>query len=109
MLPGMDPKKMQAVLRQMGVKSENLQASKVVIYTENGNLIVENPEVVQITMQGQKSFQISGSVKMENSISEADIEMVMKETGCNVEDAKNALEKSGGDIAQAIMSFEEKE
>ena len=96
-------------MRQMGIKSENISSSKVVIYTENGNLVIEDPEVVQITMQGQKSFQISGTVKTETTISEADVELVMKETNCSAEEAKDALEKSNGDIAQAILSFEEKE
>lgn len=105
----MDPKKMQSMMRQMGIKSENISSSKVVIYTENGNLVIEDPEVVQITMQGQKSFQISGTVKTETTISEADVELVMKETNCSAEEAKDALEKSNGDIAQAILSFEEKE
>jgi nascent polypeptide-associated complex subunit alpha len=107
MIPGgMDPKKMQAMMRQMGIKSEDISATKVVIETESGqSLIIENPQVTQITMQGQKSFQIAGDVRMEDKSSSDDIKLIMEKTGCSEEAAKDALEKSGGDIAQAILSL----
>jgi len=108
MIPGgMDPKKMQAMMRQMGIKSEDIAASKVIIETSTDSIIIEAPQVVQITMQGQKSFQISGDVRTEPRISEEDVKMVMEQAGCSEADAKAALEKSGGDIAQAILSLSE--
>jgi nascent polypeptide-associated complex subunit alpha len=107
MMPsGMDPKKMQALMRQMGIKSEEISATKVIIETDSGeSLIIENPQVTQITMQGQKSFQIAGDVRKETKASSDDIKMVMEKTGCSEDAAKEALEKSGGDIAEAILSF----
>lgn len=108
MIPGgMDPKKMQAMMRQMGIKSEEIPSSKVVIETESGALVIENPQVVKVTMQGQTSFQISGDVKKEERISDEDIKMVMEQAGCSDEDARAALEKNEGDIAQAILSLSE--
>ncbi len=109
MIPGgMDPKKMQAIMRQMGIKSEEIQSRKVVIETESGqSIIIENPQVTQITMQGQKSFQIAGDVKVEDNSSADDIKLIMEKTGCSEEAAKEALEKAGGDIAQAILSLSE--
>lgn len=104
---GMDPKKMQAVMRQMGIKSEDIQASRVTIETSSGSIIIEEPQVVQITMQGQKSFQISGSVRKEEKSSADDVKMVMEQAGCSEEDAKAALEKSNGDIAEAIVLLTE--
>jgi nascent polypeptide-associated complex subunit alpha len=107
MIPGgMDPKKMQALMRQMGIKSEDIAAKKVVIETDSGSsIIIENPQVTQITMQGQKSFQIAGDVRTEEKASGDDIKLVVEKTGCSEEAAKSALEKSGGDIAEAIMSL----
>jgi nascent polypeptide-associated complex subunit alpha len=102
----MDPKKMQAVMRQMGIKSEEIAATKVVIETEPGrSIVIENPQVTQITMQGQKSFQIAGDVRTEERASGDDIKLVMEKTGCSEEAAQAALEKSAGDIAQAILSL----
>jgi len=107
MMPGMDPKKMQSLMKQMGIKSEDIDAQKVVIETSSGSIIIDQPQVVQITMQGQKSFQISGNVRTEEKSSSEDLKMVMEQTGCTEDQAKGALEKSGGDIAQAIVSLSE--
>ncbi|MFH0737001.1 MAG: nascent polypeptide-associated complex protein [Candidatus Micrarchaeota archaeon] len=108
MIPGgMDPKKMQAMMRQMGIKSEDIAASKVIIETSSNSIIIEQPQVVQVTMQGQTSFQISGQVRREARISEEDVKMVMEQAGCSEDAAKAALEKSQGDIAQAILSLSE--
>ena len=103
MLPGgMDPKKMQAMMKQMGIKSDQIPARIVTIETDSGKIFIDNPEVVQITMQGQKSFQISGHVRMEEGSGE-DIKLIMEKTGCSEEEAKAALTKSDGDIAEAIV------
>jgi nascent polypeptide-associated complex subunit alpha len=108
MIPGgMDPKKMQAMMRQMGIQSEEINAKSVVIETDSGKMIVDNPQVTQITMKGQKSFQISGEVRVEEGSPEDDIKMVMEQAGCSEEDAKAALEKTNGDIAEAIVSLSE--
>ncbi len=110
MIPGgMDPKKMQAMMRQMGIQSEELDAKKVTIETSSGTLVIESPQVVQITMQGQKSFQISGEVRTQSYTAE-DLGLVMEQAGCSEAQAREALEKSNGDIAQAIVLLsEEKE
>jgi len=109
MIPGgMDPKKMQALMRQMGIKSEEIDAKVVTIETSSGRLIIENPSVTQITMQGQKSFQVSGDVKEDSSaFSDDDVKMVVEQAGCSEDEAKAALEKSSGDIAAAILSLTE--
>jgi len=104
MLPGMDPKNMAKMMKQMGIKSEELEASKVTIeLKEGGRLVVFEPSVVQIEMQGNKSFQISGKVHEEQEAGEDDIKMVMESAGCSREEAMNALRETGGDIAEAII------
>jgi nascent polypeptide-associated complex subunit alpha len=108
MIPGgMDPKKMQALMKQMGIRSEEVDASKVTIETATGTIIIEQPQVTKITMQGQSSFQIAGSVRVEEKASAEDIKMVMEQAGCSEDAARGALEKSGGDIAEAILSLSE--
>jgi nascent polypeptide-associated complex subunit alpha len=106
MIPGgMDPRKMEAAMRQLGIKSEPIEAKSVTIETASGRLVIDKPQVVQITMQGQKSFQISGDVRSESSGD--DVKMVMEQAGCSLEEARAALEKSGGNIAEAIISLTE--
>ncbi|MFN7991173.1 MAG: nascent polypeptide-associated complex protein [Candidatus Micrarchaeia archaeon] len=102
---------MQAMMRQMGIKSEEIEALKVTIEASGGRtIIIEQPQVTKITMQGQSSFQIAGNVRVEEKAAADDLKLIMEQTGCSEEQAKGALEKSGGDIAAAILSLtEEKE
>ena len=104
MLPGMDPKNMAKMMKQMGIKSEEIDAVKVTIeLKEGGRLVVFEPQVVQIEMQGQTSFQVSGKVTEEQDAGEDDIKMVMETAGVSREEAQNALRETGGDIAEAII------
>ena len=104
MLPGMDPKQMSKMMKQMGIKSDELEATKVTIeLKEGGKLVVFEPQVVQIEMQGQKTFQVSGKVHEEQDAGEDDIKMVMETAGVSREEAMNALRETGGDIAEAII------
>jgi nascent polypeptide-associated complex subunit alpha len=108
MIPGgMDPKKMQAMMRQMGIQSEEISANSVVIETDAENIIIDSPQVTRISMQGNVSFQITGIVRKEEKTSSEDIKMVMEQAGCKEDEAKDALEKSGGDIAEAIVLLTE--
>ncbi|MFH1685418.1 MAG: nascent polypeptide-associated complex protein [Candidatus Micrarchaeota archaeon] len=104
MIPGaMDPKKMQAMMKQMGIQSDDIPATSVVIETESEKMTILNPQVVKITMQGQESFQITGSVQVEEKTSSEDLKMVMEQAGCSEEEARSALEQTNGDIAEAIL------
>ncbi len=104
---GLDPKKMQALMKQMGIAQKEIDASKVTIEKNDGNkIIIENPSVTKITMQGQDSFQISGNTREEagSLISESDIKTVMEKTGVSRKQAVETLEKTG-DLAEAILEL----
>ena len=103
----LDPKKMQAVMKQMGIKQEEIDALRVVIETPEKNIIVEPASVQKIVMQGQESFQVTGEAReetRESGISEDDIRMVMEKTGKSEDEARKALEKTH-DIAEAILEL----
>lgn len=105
---GLNPKKMQAVMKQMGISQEEINASRVIIEKQdNTKIIINNPSITKIKIQGQENFQISGEISEESIISQEDIEMVSKETNSSKEEAKKALEKFQGDIAEAIISLKE--
>lgn len=109
MIPGgMDPKKMQGMMKQMGIKSEEIPAKRVIIETESGNYVVDEPQVVEITVQGQKSYQVSGESRFEETVKEEDIKMVMDQASCSKEEAVEALQQTKGDIAEAIVYITEK-
>jgi nascent polypeptide-associated complex subunit alpha len=104
----LDPKKMQAVMKQMGIAQEDIPSSKVTIEKQDGGKIVINePSVTRIKMQDQESFQISGEVSEDSDegeamFSEKDIKTLVEQTGCSEKQAKAALEKTG-DLVEAIM------
>ncbi len=109
MFPNLDPKKMQSVMRQMGINQEDVPASKVIIEKEDGNkIIIQNPSITKIKIQNQESFQISGDVEEAEgeNFSGEDIDVVMQKTKCTEEEAKEALEETG-DLAEAILKLSE--
>ena len=97
------------MMKQMGIKSKPIDASEVVIKTSGGKLIISNPQVTEITMQGVKTYQIVGDVSesAEDSkkYTEEDVKLVIEKAGCSKEKAEEALEKSEGDIAEAIIDL----
>lgn len=103
---GLDPKKMQQVMKQLGMKQEDIKAERVVIECSDKNIVIEEPNVVKIVMQGQESFQITGQVsEVEKGISEKDIEQVMETARVSREKAETALKEADGDLAEAILSL----
>lgn len=104
---GMNPAKMQGMMKKMGIAQSNLPVRRVVFEMADGNLVIDNPSVVKISMQGQISYQVTGEAVEESaeSFSDEDVEMVVGQTGKSEDEVKAALETSDGDIAEAIMAL----
>src|SRR4030042_4943605 len=108
MFPGMNPKKMQAIMSQMGIKQEEIDANRVIIETSEKNIIINNPSVIKINMKGQENFQISGEISEEESEQDntkQDIKKIIEKTGCSEKQAKKALEETNGDLTEAILNL----
>lgn len=107
MMPGsMDPKKMQKMMKQMGLKTQQVDAEKVKIEGKD-NYVVKNPQVTLIDMKGKKTFQIMGDIQEGKSkpYTDEDVEMVMDKGNVSKEEAEKALEATEGDIAEAITGL----
>jgi len=105
MLPNIDPKQMQQMLKQLGMKMEDVSASQVVIKTDSGNITINDPKVVKTIMKGQVIYQVSGQTQQE-AFSEEDIELVMEQSGVkDKEKIKETLEQTKGDVVEAIMKL----
>ena len=107
-LGGLDPKKMQGMMKQLGIKQEEVAAKRVVIEKEDGGkIIIDEPSVSKITMQGQDSWQVTGEAREEEEegLREEDIKLVMEKTGKSEEESRKALEEAGGEVAQAIIDL----
>ena len=114
---GMNPKQMKQMMGRMGIKADEIEAEKVVIYTATKNIVIENPEVMKMNAQGQQIYSISGGKTREESasaekldslvveISEEDVNIVAEQTGAERDAARKALVETGGDIAGAIMKL----
>lgn len=108
MLPGISPKKMQAMMKQMGISQNEIDASRVTIdKTDGSKIVINNPSVQKVTMQGQETFQISGDISEESGevgISEEDINVIVEKTGASKEKARETLEKTG-DLTESILEL----
>lgn len=79
---------------------------KIVISTPKGSYIFDAAEVAAMTMQGITTYQITGEPRFEPSapeIPEDDVKMVAEQAQVSPDSAREALRKTGGDIAEAII------
>lgn len=102
----MDPRLVKQAMKKMGMKQEDIPAHEVLIKCGDKNLIIRNPNVQKIVMMNEVSFQITGDVEESSAISEEDIHTVMQQASCSKEDARKALEKTQGDLAEAILDLQ---
>ena len=107
MFGGLDPRKMQAMMKQLGMKQEEIDALRVVIECSDKNIVIEPANVQKIVMQGQESWQVTGEAREESSeegISEDDVKLVMEKSGKSEKEVRKALEETK-DIAEAIIEL----
>ncbi|MCD2198425.1 nascent polypeptide-associated complex protein [Halobacterium sp. KA-4] len=122
---GMNPQKMQQMMKQMGIDVDEIDATEVVIKRADGDqLVFDNPDVTKMDARGQETYQIIGEPETVESageieaeaeveapgesggIPEDDIELVVQRTGATEADARAALEATDGDLAAAISRLE---
>ncbi len=108
---GLDPRKMQQMMKQMGIETQEFdKVEEVIIKLEDKELYFTNPDVTLMDIKGQKTYQVIGEpeeLKREFEPDDEDVELVMDQSGCSNEEAIEALKESDGDIADAIMLVQE--
>jgi nascent polypeptide-associated complex subunit alpha len=106
MFPKLNPKQMEKAMKRMGVQQKEIPATEVIIKTEDKDLIIKDPQVMKVNMMGQESLQITGEIQeIETKVKQEDIDTVAEQANVSKEEAQAALEKSNGDLAQAILSL----
>jgi nascent polypeptide-associated complex subunit alpha len=113
MMPGINPRQMQQMMRKMGIQQVEIPATEVIIRTPDKEIVVLNPQVSKVNMMGQESLQVVGELherplSSEPEISEDDVKTVMAQADVSEEEAREAIEENGGDLAAAIMSLQKK-
>ncbi|MCK5627669.1 nascent polypeptide-associated complex protein [Candidatus Bathyarchaeota archaeon] len=105
------------MMQKMGMDTKSLDDVRdVTIRTSDRKIIIEEPSVMSIAMQGQNMFQVTGGTIREETITsetkvtipEEDVKMVAEQANVSMDDAQKALEGSGGDLAEAIVSLKKK-
>jgi len=117
-MPGgrMNPKQMKAMMKRMGIDQQELaDVEEVIIRTKTKELVIKDAGVTAVTVQGQKSYQVVGTVQErerkreegseEGGIPQEDIKLVMEQTGCTSSEAKKALQETDGAPAEAILKI----
>ena len=127
---GMDPRKMEQMMKQMGIDMDELDAESVVIVTEDEELVFDAPQVTKMDAQGQETYQIVGSPETHQvaggdteldagdadaetdasgadaGIPDDDVELVAERAGVPPSTARETLESVDGDLAAAISELE---
>lgn len=109
-MPGrMNPRQMERMMKKMGMNMEEMEGVKeVVIYTETKEVHINDASVTVMNVQGSKNYQIQGTVTekvLKAEIPKEDIILVMEQANVSEEEAKAALEKAGGEPAEAIINL----
>src|SRR3989338_190506 len=113
MFPGMSPREMQKAMKRIGIKQEEIDAEEVIIRTASKDLVIKNPQVSRVNMMGQETIQVLGDIievdRSSNAeLSEDDISTVIEQTSCTKDEALQALEETGGNLAEAILKLQNK-
>lgn len=111
------PREAKRMMQRMGLSmGEVSDAQEVIIKTSSKEIVIENPSVAVLEMQGQKIFQITGekivekavTIEKKAAIPDEDVQLVAQQAKVSLEQAKTALEQTNGDLAQAILLLSQK-
>ncbi|MEM2142808.1 MAG: nascent polypeptide-associated complex protein [Candidatus Thorarchaeota archaeon] len=119
---GMSPKQIARMMKKMGIEQEEIGNVKEVIFRfPNKEWVIAAPHVVVIRQPGGETYQITGS-KTERGLETAerdenveasreitvpveDASLVASQAGVTLEEAIEALKRTGGDLAAAILEL----
>jgi nascent polypeptide-associated complex subunit alpha len=109
------PREAKRMMQRMGLNMDTVpDVEQVVIKTNSKEIVIEEPDVAVLEIQGQRVFQVTGgkisekAVERKLVIPEEDVRLVADQTGKSVEEARKALEECDGDLAKAILLLQSK-
>jgi len=113
----MNSRQQKRMMQRMGMNMDSVaDVQQVIIRTSGKDIVIDEPEVAILEVQGQKMYQViggqvseqapsqrQGATAAQPTFSEEDVQLVADQTGKSLEKAKEALEDCGGDLAKAIL------
>ena len=127
---GLDPRKMQKMMEQMGIDIDEIDAEEVIIRTAEEDLVFTDADVQRMDAQGQETYNVVGSPEHRprgeggsgggtaeaeddasddggDGIPQEDVEMVAERAGVSEAEAREALEATDGMPLDAIQRLSE--
>ena len=103
------------MMQKMGMQMGEIEGvTHVVISSEKKRIVIDKPSVAAISMQGQQIYQVVGgqvteeSVSQPVTISEDDVRLVSEQAMVSLDEAREVIQHTEGDLAQAIILLKEK-
>src|SRR2546427_9452091 len=107
-----NPREANRMMQRMGMQVQQLDdVTKVIMETPTKRIVIDDPEVATVTVQGQTVYQVGGGTMREEGIgggSDEDAKLVASQAGVSADEAANALRQSNDDLAQAIILLKQK-
>ena len=103
-------KALAGAMKRMGLQQVDLDAQEAIIRLAEHDLVFRHPQVVKVVMMGQETYQLIGTPEKRTretvpEITEEDVKTVVEQAHVDAHAALAALQRTKGDIAQAILSF----
>jgi nascent polypeptide-associated complex subunit alpha len=114
-----NPREQRRMMQRMGMNMDSVaDVQQVIIRTATKDIVIDEPEVAILQVQGQKMYQViggqvseqapsartaSGAAPAKPAFTQEDVQLVADQTGKSLEKAKEALMEADGDLAKAIL------
>jgi nascent polypeptide-associated complex subunit alpha len=113
---GMNPKRLNAMMKQMGIEVEDIDdVEEVIVRTADREIVFKDATVSKMTAQGSTTWQISGTPQERPRgapsapetlvIAQEDIDLVAEQAKVSKEVARKALEAANGEPAEALLKL----
>lgn len=108
-----NPREANRMMQRMGMQVKQIDdVTRVIIESASKRIVIDDPEVAIVTVQGQTVYQVGGGTAREEGpagpSTQEDANLVASQAGVSTEEAAKALQQSGGDLAQAIIILKQK-
>ena len=115
---GVNPRDLRRLMKQFGIRMEELRVERVRLELDDGRvLLIEKPQAAMIMRQKAQPpmlYIVGEPVEVEEKpeeeaapkFTEEDVMLVAEQAGVPPEEARKALEETGGDIAAAILKLQ---
>jgi nascent polypeptide-associated complex subunit alpha len=114
-----NPREQRRMMQRMGMNMDSVaDVQQVIIRTATKDIVIDEPEVAILQVQGQKMYQViggqvseqapsartaAGAASAKPAFTQEDVQLVADQTGKSLDKAKEALMEADGDLAKAIL------